>query len=41
MKMASNVSQAFSKSKEQFRDGDGDEEDAEEMLDPRVKVLYY
>lgn len=35
--MASNVSQAFSNSKEQFRDGDGDEEDAEGILDPRVK----
>lgn len=39
--MASNVSQAYTESKSQFRDGDCDgeeEEDGEEMLDPRVKV---
>ncbi|KAJ7389982.1 SH3 domain-binding protein 5-like [Desmophyllum pertusum] len=38
--MASNVSQAYTESKSQFRDGDCDgeeEEDGEEMLDPRVK----
>lgn len=41
--MASNVSQAYTESKSQFRDGDCDgeeEEDGEEMLDPRVKVHY-
>lgn len=36
------ASQTFAESKEQFRVGDGDgeeEEDGEETLDPRVKVL--
>ena len=36
--MASNVSQAFPKSKDQLRDADGEEDDGEEMLDPRVRV---
>lgn len=36
------ASHTFAESKEQFRVGDGDgeeEEDGEETLDPRVKVL--
>jgi len=36
--MASNISQVVSKGKEQFRDGDGEEDEEEEILDPRVKV---
>jgi len=35
--MASNISQVVSKGKEQFRDGDGEEDEEEEILDPRVK----
>ena len=40
IKMAANVGQDFSRSKEQLTDGDGDgdEDDGEEILDPRVKV---
>lgn len=37
--MASNISQVVSKGKEQFRDGDGEEDEEEEILDPRVKVI--
>ena len=36
--MASNSCQTFSRSKEVNREGDGEEDDGEEMLDPRVKV---
>lgn len=36
--MAASVGQDFSRSKEQLTDGDGDEDDGEEILDPRVKV---
>lgn len=36
--MASFSSQAFSRGKELVREGDGEEDDGEELLDPRVKV---
>lgn len=36
--MASNSCQTFSRIKEVNREGDGEEDDGEEMLDPRVKV---
>ena len=42
--MASGISQTYVENKTQFRgvEGDGeDEEDGEEMLDPRVKVITY
>lgn len=42
--MASGISQTYVESKTQFRgvEGDGEEEeDGEEMLDPRVKVITY
>lgn len=38
IKMASFSSQAFSRGKELVREGDGEEDDGEELLDPRVKV---